>query len=178
MNLQTGWQSLPKGKRLLKANAEEVILTILSLHSTLLLKLKENEMIEKQGKLFWVTFGFLNLSKSDFPKIISSSMDNLLFILENVESSKMDPYFLFPLDPTKKDSCHMQQLLCSYIFSDSATLSESSLLILVMARIRLPGNTVDSAGTGVMYTLLYGLTFVFVRILKNDIQSPMVRIIF
>ena len=99
----------------------------------------------------------------------------MLYILENVDTEQAEPYLLFPFDsPTKKNSCDMQQLLYPYIFSDLASLSERSMLILLMARLKLPENTVDNTESGVMYTLLYGLTFIFVRII-NDLKTPMVK---
>jgi hypothetical protein len=57
MNESSGWEELSKGKLLLKAQAEEVILLFLSLHSAILIKLKQHGMIEKQGKLFGLHMG-------------------------------------------------------------------------------------------------------------------------
>ena len=173
-NTLSGWANLPRGKLLLKSNAKEAILVILSLHSLLLQKFKESETVEKHGILFWVTFGLLMLPKSEFPQITSLAMDNLIFILENVESEKMDPYFLFPLDSNNTDSCQVQHILFPYIFGDSPTLAATSLAILLKSRLKFPGNTVDSGQPGVMYTLLYTLTFIFVRLFKNDLKDPMV----
>lgn len=170
----SGWANLPKGKLLLKANAEEAIMVILDLHSLLLEKFNNSKTIEKQGMLFWVTFGFLLLPKSEFPQIIFLAMENLLYILENIESEKMDPYFLFPLDSANADSCQMQSILFPYIFGDAPTLATMSLTILLKSRLKFPGNTVDSGKPGVMYTLLYTLTLIFVQLLKNDFKDPMV----
>ena len=57
MNESSGWEELSKGKLLLKAQAEEVILLFLSFHSAILIKLKQHGMIEKQGKLFGLHMG-------------------------------------------------------------------------------------------------------------------------
>ncbi len=53
----TGWASLPKGKLDLRANAVEIMMSILKVHSLLLEKIIMEGTLESNGKLFWVTMG-------------------------------------------------------------------------------------------------------------------------
>ncbi|KAJ3347722.1 hypothetical protein HDU91_006716 [Kappamyces sp. JEL0680] len=168
----SGWSSLPKGKLSLRSNSVEIIMAILKVHSILLEKFVMEGTIESNGKLFWATMGLLNISSKDFPEIVLAALENVLFMFNHLDRAKLDNYFLFPLEASSERSCEVQSLIIPILFGDSPILQDKALVILLNSWIVFPPATVDNNKTGLLYTVLYSLTWLFVRIFQHESSKP------
>ncbi len=113
----------------------------------------------------------MNLSVDDFPDIVTLAMDNLLYIFDHLDRAKLDNYFLFPIQNAEKKSCDIQFLLIPALFGHNAALQDKALLLLLNSWIIFPPATVDAHKTGHLYTILYTLTWIFVKLFQADYKS-------
>lgn len=93
----------------------------------------------------------------------------MVYMLQNLNQAKIENNFLKPLGP--KSSCDLQLTLLPIIFSNSPELREKALLILLQGWVIFPPETVDLNETGIMYTLLYSLTWIFIKVAENDFKK-------
>lgn len=101
-------------------------------------------------------------------------MDNLLYMFENLNRSKLDNKFLSPLNSGEKQSCNLQLLLIPIIFGEKKQLQDKALLILLSSWIAFPAKTVDVNPAATLYTTLFTITWIFLRVEQNDISDQSV----
>lgn len=115
----------------------------------------------------------LNISIIDFPEIVLSALDTIIYFFDNIPSSaSVDEKFLSPLG--KKNSCNIQILLIPTLFCNESQGQLKALFVLIKSWNFFPGSTVDSARTGLFYTTLYCVTIINLKMKRNDILDPMV----
>ncbi len=104
-------------------------------------------------------------------------MENILFMFNHLEAAKLDSYFLYPLAPNSGRSCEVQSLVLPIVFGGNPQLAQKALIILLNSWILFSASTVDNNKTGLLYTILYVLTWIFVCIFQKENQKPIVGLI-
>jgi hypothetical protein len=105
----------------------------------------------------------LHLSPIDFPLIVMTAVDNISYIFESIDRSKLDSAFTFPLQNDLK-TCDMLSTLIPIMFSSDKEFQDKGTLALLNSWIVFPPATVDATPTAPMYTLFYSLSWIFSRI--------------
>lgn len=114
------------------------------------------------------------MPSSEFPELILSSLSSLLFMITNAQSALITKSFIQQIDKLK--SFHnIQKLLIAHMFSDNAEIKEKSILLLVNAWKHLPPDAVDPNPTGLMYSIIYAITWIFSSIELQKIEGSSVQ---
>jgi hypothetical protein len=173
--MTTGWEHLPQGKLSLRDDSIQIINHLLDLHNSFLLKFEKNGSLESNGKLFWVTIALLNFSPIDFTETVSKALDNIIYILDHLDRTKLDNYFLYPLDTKEGRSCDIQSLLIPHVFCKDAQIQDKAVKVLLNSWVVFPAVTVDANKSALLYTILYVTTWIFVRIRQNRVNDNVVQ---
>jgi hypothetical protein len=172
-----GWEGLPQGKLSLRNDSLELLNCILDLHAIFLIKFEMNGSIESHGKLFWVNMGLLHLNSNDFTETVFKAMDNILFFFARLDRAKLDNFFLYPLDSKEGRSCDIQSLLIPHIFGANGGVQDKAILILLNSWIVFPAVTVDASKTALLYTILYVVSWIFIRISQNHTNDTFLEVL-
>ncbi|KAJ2998905.1 hypothetical protein HDV02_003880 [Globomyces sp. JEL0801] len=167
-----GYEGLPKGKLDLRTNAEDMILTILKVHSILLLRLKDNFMLENNAILFWSFVGLLNLPYKDFGNVVLFAIDNLLFMIRNIDTSKFEFESFEAVGQSLDKGLDVPQLLIPVLFDSSMICQDKAIEFLIQFHLQFDRHSVGSNPSSEFYFLLYFITWLFVRLEEQSLLTP------
>ena len=111
-----------------------------------------------------------------FPVLVSRTLDSILLFILEAGSKIVTNEFLFQVTKYQDRHFGIQQLLLPHLFNDDFEIRGKSFVILLKAWLLFPANAVDPNATGIMYTLLYTLTWIFASIEMEFIRKPHVSV--
>ncbi|KAI8848959.1 hypothetical protein BC829DRAFT_443421 [Chytridium lagenaria] len=176
-NMKVLWsQSSDTQQLAIRKRCENVISSVLRLHSTLMSIFATSGSLIQHPELLWSSVGVLHVPCPVFPKIWGAALDNCRFFLSSQarDEIKANEYFLFePYDNLQRRPPSLQPILLQGIVSQDRSIQEKSFDFLLQSWLVMPEYIVDASPTGLLYTILYTLMWVFVNILED--QDPLDR---
>ncbi|KAJ3416658.1 hypothetical protein HDV05_000488 [Chytridiales sp. JEL 0842] len=161
------WPTLPEGKALLKNNTECVISSILKLHNILISQHTRMGTLSNNPDLFWTSACLLHIPCRLFPDLWCLALDNCrLFLSSHNRDELKSPESLFArhFDLVQDTVPGLQPNLLQGLFSSNKDVQQSSFDLLLQGWYLLPEHIIDSSSVGLMYTILYCLTWIFANL--------------
>jgi hypothetical protein len=112
---------------------------------------------------------------SIFPELILKSLDSTLTFISLAGSSLVSNAFLAQTVRFVGRQVGIQQLLIPHLFNEDPVIREKSTLVLLESWLLFPANAVDPNPTGIMYAIVYTLTWIFEALESNGPVSSMVN---
>ncbi|KAJ1558607.1 hypothetical protein HK096_009170, partial [Nowakowskiella sp. JEL0078] len=178
VNIIAGWDNLSEARKILKSNTENVLISILTLHQTLINLHAEAGELMSHPKLFWGSLCMLNVPSAVFPRLYSLSVDNCRTFLQHqyttagIMEEDIEDAYVHIFDRVRSEFIGIQPLVLQSLFpSGNSTLQYKSFDLLLQGWFLLPEFVVDSSPDRVLallYTVLYTITAIF-----GDLESKM-----
>lgn len=170
-NVEECWENAPKGMQDLQRSSLESIYSIMKVQSILLKRYEKSGTTHYHNIMLWAFIGLLNLPSAVFHKLISISLD-LILVFVSAGSALVTNAFLSQVARFQERQFGIQQLLVAHFSNESSMIREKAALLLFKSRLIFPANAVDSNSTGIMYTILYLVTWIFVAVEEDNIHGP------
>ncbi|KAJ3220359.1 hypothetical protein HDU67_000026 [Dinochytrium kinnereticum] len=176
-NMNQLWTQPPDSQQLaIRKRCENVITSVLRLHSVLMSLFATSGSLIQHPELFWSSVGVLHLPCPVFSKIWIMALDNCRFFLSSQarDEIKANEYFLFePYDNLQRRPPSLQPILLQGLISKDRSIQEKSFDLLLQSWLVMPEYIVDASPPGLLYTILYTLMWIFVNILED--HDPLER---
>ncbi|KAJ3135054.1 hypothetical protein HK100_003070, partial [Physocladia obscura] len=153
------------GKKRKIKSSERILLRLTHLHG-ILMDLSSYDFDER-CLLFWESICLLKLPCELFPEIWTTAAQNCLTFLKrsDLEPSQLAHHFV----PVEQFVKGIQPILINSLFSKNQQAQEQSFELLVLAWTVLPAEIVDSGPTGLFYTCLYVIVWIFTLLRKDPV---------
>ncbi|KAI8622831.1 hypothetical protein BC830DRAFT_1223695 [Chytriomyces sp. MP71] len=136
-------------------DAKALLFSLLNLHGNLM-NLEEFDLDER-CLLFWESACILKMPYASTPDIWTLAMQNCLKFLKSYQGGQLHHHF----EPIRNVVGGVQPILLQGLFSNVAKIQEMSFDLLLLAWSVLPTDVVDSGPTGLLYTCLYSILWIF-----------------
>ncbi|KAJ3069221.1 hypothetical protein HDU98_007718 [Podochytrium sp. JEL0797] len=148
---------LPEVEKTRIKRAESVLFSLGTLHGALM---ELSGDLDERCLLFWESVSLLRLPCGLFPDIWIMALENATRFLKQVDSD-MIGRLRHHFDPLKHTIHGVQPVLLEGLFSQIEKIQDLSFEFLVSCWTHLPSDVVDPAPTGMMYSCLYVVMWIF-----------------
>ncbi|KAJ3403215.1 hypothetical protein HDU80_004376 [Chytriomyces hyalinus] len=158
--------------------SKSLLYTLINLHGNLM-SLNEFDLDER-CLLFWESASILKMPFKSIPEIWALCLENCLKFLkmyQHVEDGQLHNHF----EPIRNIVGGIQAVLLQGLFNADTKIQEMSFEVLVLSWLTLPNDVVDSAPTGLFYTSLYCILWIFAALeefekaIENDVLKSVAR---
>ncbi|KAI9352177.1 hypothetical protein BDR26DRAFT_929634 [Obelidium mucronatum] len=150
-------QITAEGKRRLE-KIESLLASLVQLHGSLMGTIGYD--FDERCLLFWESVSLLKLPCDLFPDIWVTAVENCIRFLKESDASQIG-HIKHHFEPIRGAIHGVQAVLIEGLFSKVDKIQDLSFEFLVLCWSQLPGDVVDSSSTGILYTCLNVIMWIF-----------------
>ncbi|KAI9332311.1 hypothetical protein DFJ73DRAFT_897510 [Zopfochytrium polystomum] len=161
------WERLPDASKSLRARTEDVLSSVLRLQNVLIGVYAQMNVLGEHPVLFWGGASLLNIPTNIFPQLWLMASNNCRDYLSHYDRTalKMPNTPFMAVYIMQRDGMEgLQPTLLPGLFDEDKKIQESSFDLLLQCWCSLPDEFVDHSPVGLLYTILYSLTWIFSNI--------------
>ncbi|KAJ3084219.1 hypothetical protein HDU99_002584 [Rhizoclosmatium hyalinum] len=146
-------------------SATALLTSLVTLHGVLMNTTAYD--FDEKCLLFWESMSLLRMPFEDFEDVWTLSLENCLRFLKKVDLGligKVSHHF----EPIRRVVHGVQPLLLEGLFCKVPKVQALSFELLVLSWQVLPSNVVDSSSSGMMYTCLYIIMYIFTTLRASE----------
>ncbi|KAI9360796.1 hypothetical protein DFJ73DRAFT_59013 [Zopfochytrium polystomum] len=169
-----GWDRLTEASKALRRRTEDVIASVLRLQSVLIAIHAQKNTLNNLPELFWGAASVLYLPPNIFPQTWRKAIDNCLDFLAQFDRSSLrapeSPFMMVYV--ILHDLIEgLQPTLLLGLFEEDIKIRDSAMELLVQSWRSLADVVVDHSPVGLLYTILYALTWIFSKLWTEPLED-------